>query len=291
MSMEKDIAAIEKRKESQLTKLQGDLFFARNMLNESMETYLKALELDPMNEYALSNIGVIYLKRQDYVNCEKFSTQALDIMSEFQSDTSDFQRDNALEVKLLQRRAKCYEVQEDYEKAKVDLDKALGYDIQNPAVRLSQTKVQGKLNTIQFEKYKEQANAYLKEKKFVEAMEFYDKCLRITRKATTLDNVAIYVNKIACLLSLQKYGTVITESNDALRLIKNYRNRNDGHHTPEDLKRIASMDLRLAVRKGNALAKLGKVSEAINEYQRALTMDPANETIKKDLQLLYCSND
>ena len=63
MSMEKDIAAIEKRKESQLTKLQGDLFFARNMLNESMETYLKALELDPMNEYALSNIGVIYLKR------------------------------------------------------------------------------------------------------------------------------------------------------------------------------------------------------------------------------------
>lgn len=49
---------------------------------------------------------------------------------------------------------------------------------------------------------------------------------------------------------------------------------------------MASMDLRLAVRKGNALAKLGKVSEAISEYQRALTMDPANETIKKDLALL-----
>lgn len=53
-------------------------------------------------------------------------------------------------------------------------------------------------------------------------MEYYDRCLRITRKATTLDNVAIYVNKIACLLSVEKYNQVINESNDAIRLIKNY---------------------------------------------------------------------
>ena len=69
-------------------------------------------------------------------------------------------------------------------------------------------------------------------------MEYYDKCLRITRKATTLDNVAIYVNKIACLLSVEKYNQVINESNDAIRLIKNYKNRNDGKHSDEDLKRM-----------------------------------------------------
>ena len=56
-------------------------------------------------------------------------------------------------------------------------------------------------------------------------MEFYENCLRITRKATTLDNVTIYVNKTACLLSLEKYTSVVSESNDALRLIKNYKNR------------------------------------------------------------------
>ena len=44
-------------------KLQGDILFARNLMDESLEKYFKALELDPMNEYALSNIGVIYLKR------------------------------------------------------------------------------------------------------------------------------------------------------------------------------------------------------------------------------------
>jgi hypothetical protein len=70
-------------------------------------------------------------------------------------------------------------------------------------------------------------------------MSYYDKCLKITRKATTLDNVAIYVNKIACLLSLEKYNSVVGESNDAIRLIRNYKNRNDGKHNDEDVKRIA----------------------------------------------------
>ena len=61
--MQADIETIENRKKSQEVKLSGDIFFARNMLSESLDQYFKALELDPTNEYAMSNIGVIYLKR------------------------------------------------------------------------------------------------------------------------------------------------------------------------------------------------------------------------------------
>jgi len=61
--MQHDCSVVKIRKQSQEVKLQGDIFFARNMLNESLEQYMKAIELDPTNEYALSNIGVIYLKR------------------------------------------------------------------------------------------------------------------------------------------------------------------------------------------------------------------------------------
>ena len=43
------------------------------MLSDSLSSYLKALEIDPMNEYALSNAGVIYLKRLDYDNCLKYT--------------------------------------------------------------------------------------------------------------------------------------------------------------------------------------------------------------------------
>jgi tetratricopeptide (TPR) repeat protein len=61
--MQQDIDSIQLRKDSQDMKLQGDILFARNIMDESLEKYFKALELDPLNEYALSNIGVIYLKR------------------------------------------------------------------------------------------------------------------------------------------------------------------------------------------------------------------------------------
>lgn len=89
----------------------------------------------------------------------------------------------------------------------------------------------------------------------------------------------MYVNKIACLLSLERHDLVVRECNDALRLIKNYKNRNDGKQTPDDKKRLTQMEVRVSVRRGNALAKLNRVSDAIAEYERALKMDPTNESI------------
>ena len=284
--MEQDVKTIEKRKESQNMKLNGDIAFARNCLDEALEAYEKALELDPSNEYALSNIGVIYLKRQNYEKCMEYTERALAYVEGFQADTKEFQKENTLEVKLLQRRAKCNEVAEKFELARKDLDRALFLEPQNAAVKAAQAKVQNKLNTIRFEEYREQANNYLKKKMFAEALQYYDKCLKITRQATTLDNVAVFVNKAACLLSLEKFSQVVVECNDAIRLIKNYKNRNDGKHTDEDVKRMQQMDLRIAVRKATALSKLGKVQEAIAEYERADKIDPKNAQVKKELDVL-----
>jgi len=39
------------------------------------------------------------------------------------------------------------------------------------------------------------------------------------------------------------------------------------------------MDLRVAVRRGNALGKLQRVSEGIIEYERALKIDPTNAAV------------
>ncbi len=50
------------------------------------------------------------------------------------------------------------------------------------------------------------------------------------------------------------------------------------------------MEIRVSVRRGNALAKLGRVSEAIQEYERALKLDPTSEAIKKDLDILRRGN-
>ena len=89
-----------------------------------------------------------------------------------------------------------------------------------------------------------------------------------------MDNIAIYVNKIGCLLSMDRLQHVIAESNEAIRLIRNYRNRFEVKGA--DLERLKQMDLRVSVRRGNALAKLQRTSEAIAEYERALKIDPSN---------------
>jgi tetratricopeptide (TPR) repeat protein len=112
----------------------------------------------------------------------------------------------------------------------------------------------------------------------------YEKCLKVTRKATTLDNISIYVNKIACLLFLEKLERVVSEANEAIRLIRNFRNKNENTKmSKEDKERLKQMDLRVAVRKGNALAKLARTIDAIAEYERALKIDPGNASVQKDL--------
>lgn len=96
------------------------------------------MEIDPHNEYALANISVIHLKKQDYEQCLEWTNKALLQIEAFHPDTKEFQQDNTLEVKLLQRRAKCYEIKEEYELAKQDLDRAMMLDRENTAVKLAQ---------------------------------------------------------------------------------------------------------------------------------------------------------
>ena len=106
----------------------------------------------------------------------------------------------------------------------------------------------------------------------------------MTRKATTLDNIGVYVNKIACLLAQDKLDRVVSECNEAIRLIKNFKNRFQPKGA--DMERLKQMDLRVAVRRGNALGKLQRVTEAIKEYERALKIEPNNAAIQRDLDLL-----
>jgi len=110
---------------------------------------------------------------------------------------------------------------------------------QNGEARTLLKVITAKLDGMLFEKYKSEADEFLRQKKFFEALECYEKCLRATKKATTLENIAIYVNKLACHLFLERLDLVILEANDAIRLIKNFRNRSESSEVSvEDKKRL-----------------------------------------------------
>lgn len=149
--------------------------------------------------------------------------------------------------------------------------------------------MQDKLDSVSLDTFNKQATDYQRQGNFAGALEFYDKCIKLSTsraKGITLDTIALYVNKIACLLSLEKHDRVVTECNDALRLIRNHRNRFEEKQTAEEKKRLHQMEIRVSIRRGNALAKLSRVSEAIQEYERTLKLDPNNDIIKRDLETL-----
>jgi tetratricopeptide (TPR) repeat protein len=99
--------------------------FIQSDLDSALILYKDALELDSQNEYVHANIAAIHLKRSNYKECIEYSTKALQTIDYFMNDTKSFNRDNRLEVKLLQRRGKSYEMLGEFEKAKADLDHAV----------------------------------------------------------------------------------------------------------------------------------------------------------------------
>ena len=130
-----------------------------------------------------------------------------------------------LEIKLLLRRSNAYSSLQDFEKSKADLDKILILEPQHPEAAQKLKVIQKRLDEVTFAKYKDEANELLKKRDFTKALDLYEKALKVTRKATTLDNIGVYVNKIACLLAQDKLDKVVQECNEAIRLIKNFRNR------------------------------------------------------------------
>lgn len=116
-SLQNDLTIIKNRKMSQEIKFKGDALFYSENFDGALEKYQEALERDPSNEYALGNIGLIYMMRHDHEKAIESTTKALDVIDVFQSETKSFSRgqQNALECKLLLRRSKSYMVEENFE--------------------------------------------------------------------------------------------------------------------------------------------------------------------------------
>lgn len=83
IEIQNDIDRIRVRQRSNQLKQEGDLKFADSALDEAIEIYNQCLELDPLNEYVVGNLGLIYMMKQEYQKCIDFSTRALDIIDEF----------------------------------------------------------------------------------------------------------------------------------------------------------------------------------------------------------------
>ena len=76
-SLSRDLVVVKDRRASQVIKHRGDALFYQEKYDEAVEKYEEALEVDKENEYAIANIGVVHLKRQEHAKCVDYSSRAL----------------------------------------------------------------------------------------------------------------------------------------------------------------------------------------------------------------------
>ena len=114
----------------------------------------------------MGNIGLIYMKKGNNDKCIEYSTQALAIIDNFMNETKTFSTQNTLEVKILLRRSKSYDLLGDFESCKKDIERILLIEPKNTEASNLLKGVQLKLDGITFNKYKEEANVLLKKKEF-----------------------------------------------------------------------------------------------------------------------------
>ncbi|CAI2387071.1 unnamed protein product [Moneuplotes crassus] len=282
-SIESDLKKIKTRGESNEIKKKGDNFYGQGEFDSAIKEYQEAVKIDQTNEYALGNIGVIHMKRSDYQKCIEYTDSALNQINNFINETKSFKNDNQLEVKLLLRRGKSFQMIKEYEKAKKDLDECIRLDRRNKEAQSILKKVQGEINDILYKENKDEAERLFKEKEYSKALEHFEQCLRITRKASTLSNISVFVNKTACLFALKQNDLLITECNNALRLISNFKIKDN---TKEDAEKAKKMEVILLLRKGKTLVEQNQIQKAIELYETALDIDPENSKIQEDIRSL-----
>ncbi len=130
-TLHKDKARVQIRMRSNAIKAEGDRFFYNEDVESARTKYHAALDEDQENEYALANLSVIHLKKLEYDESIQFATDALAVVNQFQNETKAFASNNVLEIKNLLRRAKAYEMKEQWELAKADLDKVIYLEPKN----------------------------------------------------------------------------------------------------------------------------------------------------------------
>lgn len=108
---------------------------------------------------------------------------------------------------------------------------------------------------VKAEEFKEKGNQFMREEKFQEALECYDKAIRLNP-----DEPALYCNRAATYNNLKKFNEAIEDCNMALSLNRSYA--------------------KAYIRKGFAYERLKNNKKALKSYKKACQLEPENEHYK-----------
>lgn len=253
-SIGKDIELIQRRKDSNLIKVEGDNAYRSGDYDTALRAYSQALETDTKNETVLANIAQVYLKINQRQNVIKYCEEGLERCL----------FNPSLKVKLLLRKAQALD---DPALAFKDVEQALALEPNNKQAKTLFHLLKQKTNLVQFHETKSQADSVMKEGKHQEALTLYKKCLKLSHEDT--QKAAIYANLSVCHLLMNSPHDVISVCERGLNLNPDLEIR-----------------LRLLSRRAKAYGGLGQLHSAEADLKQAIEIQPENVQLKSDLELI-----
>lgn len=290
----KDQHMLENRLKIEGDKQAADESLKKGELEQAEEKYLKILEeqsenIINQNEKVLSNLSLIYLNLEQYEKCILYCNDILKIIKNFKEKFSFNKYDNTLQIKILLRRAKSFEKTGEVAKAQADIEQAEKLEIRNPEIYTDINVIKNDLKMKILEKYKEQANKYLEQGQFSDALEYYDKSISLAKFLPKIEGLKLYLNRCSCLIKLGQFENSESECSRILSQLAKQKNIAIINSNYELIDKIKQLEFLTLVKRAFVHTQQKKVFEAIQDYNSALEIKPEDKKIKENLNLLKAS--
>jgi tetratricopeptide (TPR) repeat protein len=287
--IEKDKILIESRMNNEKLKEEGDNLLRQKKYEEAENIYNKILSIEPNNERVLANLSMIYLFQGKHDEVIKLCSQILSIFNKFKERIKIKNMNNLFEIKILLRRAKCYEIKNEMEKAQKDVESIEKLSITNPNVLKEVKEIKDKLKIHVVDTYKQKANEYLQKQEFSEALSYYNKAIDVVKFSNIynkIDLVKILLNRTSCLIKLTQYDNTFIEFERILSILSKQKAIADIQSNIILAEEVKKLEFATLVKRAFVYSINNKIEDAIKDYNRALELRPGDIKIKENLAKL-----
>ena len=287
--IEKDKVLIESRMNNEKLKEEGDNLLRQKKYEEAENIYNKILSIEPNNERVLANLSMIYLFQGKHDEVIKLCSQILTIFNKFKERIKIKNMNNLFEIKILLRRAKCYEIKNEMEKAQKDVESIEKLSITNPNVLKEVKEIKDKLKIHVVDTYKQKANEYLQKQEFSEALSYYNKAIDVVKFSNIynkIDLVKILLNRTSCLIKLTQYDNTFIEFERILSILSKQKAIADIQSNIILAEEVKKLEFATLVKRAFVYSINNKIEDAIKDYNRALELRPGDIKIKENLAKL-----
>ena len=287
--IEKDKEMIKFRMENDKLKIEGDNFLKEKKYDKAEEVYNKILSTESNNEKVLSNLSLIYLNQGKYDEVIQCCTKILNIFAKFKERIKIKNMNNLFEIKILLRRAKCYEIKNEMQKAEKDIYSIEKLEITNPQILKDIKLIKDKLKIHVVDTYKQQANEYQEKGLFSEALEYYEKAISVIKYSNIynkIDLVKILLNRTACLIKLTQYDKTYMEFEKILAILSKQKAIADIQSNIVLRNDVNQLEFLTYVKRAYVYTINNRIDDAIKDYTNALTIKPGDIKIKENIEKL-----